>query len=79
MAGSLFAVVLVIGGAILGLVVGRWWALLAAFLVPVAFIPAGEDSDGFPEWEIALYAFAPVALLGLVVGVGARKTLARRS
>jgi len=68
-----------LGGVVVGLVVGQWWALLAAFLVPVAYIPAGEDSDGMPHWEIALYVFTPPALLGLVVGVGTRRALARSS
>ncbi len=65
-------------GAAVGLVVGRWWALLAVLFVPVAFIPAGENPDGMPYWEIATYAFTLPVLLGLAVGVGTRKDLARR-
>jgi hypothetical protein len=64
-----------LAGVAVGAVVGRWWALLLAFLVPVGFIPAGEDPDAMPYWEIALYAFTPLVLLGLAVGVAARKTL----
>lgn len=72
-------VAVLIGGVLLGFMIGRWWALLVAFLVPVAFIPAGENSDGFPKWEIAVYAFVPLALLGLFMGVGSRRFFARRA
>ena len=63
----------------MGFVVGRWWALLACFLVPVAFIPAGANPDAMPYWEIALYALTLPVLLGLAVGVGTRRALARRA
>lgn len=65
-------VVCFVVGLVAGVLIGRWWALLLAVLVPVAFIPAGDDSDGAPAWQTALVLFAPVALLGLAVGVGAR-------
>ena len=65
-------------GLLAGLLVGRWWALVLALLVPVAFIPLGYDSDGAPAWETGLVLYAPVALVGIALGVGARR-LGRRS
>jgi hypothetical protein len=76
---GLFYSAVALGGVAIGLAAGRWWALLAAFLIPLAYIPAGTDSDGMPHWEIALYAITPVAFIGLAVGVGIRKVLASRS
>ena len=61
------------GGLVVGLLVARWWALLLAFLIPVAFIPAGTDSDGSQTWGWALLLLTPPALLGLAVGVGIRR------
>ena len=71
--GALFVV-----GIVTGLIVGRWWSLLLAALVPVAFLPAGDDSDGAPEWQTALVLLAPFALAGLAVGVAARRARERR-
>jgi len=68
----------VLAGAAVGFVVGRWWALLAVFLVPVASIPAGADPDGMPYWQISAFVFTLPVLLGLVVGIATRKVLARR-
>jgi hypothetical protein len=66
-------------GLVTGLIVGRWWSLLLAVLVPVAFVPAGDDSDGAPEWQTALVLLAPFALAGLAVGVAARRARERRT
>jgi hypothetical protein len=60
------------GGLLVGAAVGRWWALGLAVLVPIGFIPAGDDSDGSPEWITALLVFTPFALIGLALGVGFR-------
>jgi hypothetical protein len=65
-------------GLVAGLIVGRWWALLLVALVPVAFIPAGDDSDGAPEWQTALILLAPFTLVGIAVGVAARRARGRR-
>jgi hypothetical protein len=65
-------------GLVVGLIVGRWWSLLLAALVPVAFVPAGDDSDGAPEWQTALVLLAPFTLAGIAVGVAARRTNDRR-
>ena len=65
-------------GLVTGLIVGRWWSLLLAALVPVAFIPAGDDSDGAPEWQTALVLLAPFALAGIAAGVAARRSRERR-
>jgi uncharacterized membrane protein YhaH (DUF805 family) len=65
-------------GLVAGLIAGRWWALVLAVLVPVAFIPAGDDSDGAPEWQTALVLLAPFALVGIAVGVFVRRAHERR-
>ncbi len=65
--------VFVLLGFVVGLLVGRWWALLLAALVPVAYVPAGEDADGAPEWAWALILLVPFAALGIAAGVTARR------
>jgi hypothetical protein len=71
--GALFLI-----GLVTGLIIGRWWSLLLTVLVPAAFIPAGDDSDGAPEWQTALVLLAPFALAGIAVGVAARRARERR-
>ena len=70
--------VLFLLGLVTGWIVGRWWSLSLAVLVPVAFVPAGDDSDGAPEWQTALVLLAPFALAGLALGVAARRARERR-
>jgi uncharacterized membrane protein YhaH (DUF805 family) len=65
-------------GLVAGLIVGRWWSLVLAVLVPVAFVPAGDDSDGAPEWQTALVLLAPFTLLGIAAGVAARRAHDKR-
>ena len=67
-----------LAGLAVGWLVGRWWSLLLAAVVPVGFIPGGDDSDGAPEWQTALVLLAPFALAGLVAGVAARRARERR-
>ena len=60
------------GGALVGLVVGRWWTLVApaAFAVWVYFASEVE----VPSWYLALvYGLSGAA--GVVVGVLARRRL----
>jgi hypothetical protein len=66
-------------GLVAGVIVGRWWALLLALLVPVAFVPFGEDSDAAPEWETGLVLYAPITLIGIAVGVAARRRAGARA
>jgi len=63
-----------LAGFVAGVFVGRWWSLAFAALVPLAFVPAGDDSDGAPEWQTALVVLAPFALVGIALGVAARRT-----
>ena len=63
---------LFVAGLVAGLVIGRWWALALALLVPLGFVPAGDDADGAPEWQTALFLLAPFALAGLAVGIAVR-------
>ena len=65
-------------GLLAGLIIGRWWSLVLAAAVPIAFLPAGEDSDGAPEWLWALVLLAPFALVGIAVGVALRRARDRR-
>lgn len=65
-------------GLVAGLLVGQWWSLLLAALVPLAFVPAGDDSDGAPQWQTALVLLAPFTLVGIVIGVAARRAWERR-
>jgi hypothetical protein len=60
-------------GLVAGLIVGRWWALLLVALVPIAFLPTGGDSDGSPEWQTALVVLAPFTLVGIAIGVAAKR------
>jgi hypothetical protein len=66
-------------GMVAGVIVGRWWSLLLAALVPLAFVPAGNDSDGAPQWQTALVLLAPFALAGIAVGVAASARRRSRS
>ena len=72
-------ILLLVGGFVVGLVIGRWWALVLALLVPLAFVPLGDDSDGDPAWMWGLVLYAPPAFVGLVLGVGARQAMSRRA
>ena len=72
-------ILLLVGGFVVGLVIGRWWALVLALLVPLAFAPFGEDSDGTPTWMWGLVLYAPPAFVGLVLGVGVRQAMGRRA
>ncbi len=60
-------------GLVVGLLIGRWWALVLAILVPIPYVGAGEDTHGNPEWMWALVLLAPVTLVGIAAGVALRR------
>jgi hypothetical protein len=64
--GIVFAAALVAGGLIVGLIVGRWWALIAAPAVWLVVALTG-DFHG-PAWAVGI-GMALLAALGLAVGV----------
>jgi hypothetical protein len=69
-----YFVLLGVGGFLIGLVVGRWWALVlpAAF---AAWILTGDTGD-VPVWAVALFT-AGIAALGVLVGVAVRRVTRR--
>ena len=70
----IWAVTFVIG-AIIGLLVGRWWALLAALAVFV-WIWTQAGVDEVPPWALALM-YAIVTAAGIAAGVLGRAALRR--
>lgn len=60
---------------VIGIVVGRWWALLALIVLPLAYLLAGTDSDGTPQWMWAIVLLGPFAFLALLVGIVIGKAL----
>jgi hypothetical protein len=62
-------------GALIGLLVGRWWALLAALAVFV-FIYTETGVDEVPAWALALM-YAGLFAAGVVAGVVGRGALSR--
>ncbi len=48
---------------VVGSIIRRAWAPLLALLIPLAFIPAGRDSDGTYTWLWALILFVPPVLV----------------
>jgi hypothetical protein len=62
------------GGLLVGLVIGRWWALVAAvgFGVWVALTEEVEVQG----WWLGL-AYAGLAALGILAGIGLRRVAAR--
>ena len=62
-------------GFVIGLIVGRWWALLAG--VAFAFwIGATTDVDEVPPWFLAL-GFGVVAVGAIAAGVAVRRGFQR--
>jgi hypothetical protein len=69
------AAALVAGGLTVGLLVGRWWALITALAVWL-FVALTGDFHG-PAWAVGI-GMALLAALGIAVGVIIR-TIARPS
>lgn len=67
-------VAVVVGGFLLGLVLGRWWALAAALPVGV-WIGLAEEVE-VPGWFLGA-AYAILAGAGIAAGVVLRRVAAR--
>jgi hypothetical protein len=63
--------ILLLAGLILGLAVGRWWALVAAAGIGV-WIAVVSEVDEVPPWFLGA-AYAVLAASGIAVGVAVRK------
>jgi hypothetical protein len=61
---------------VVGLVLGRWWALAAAAAFGV-WIGLSADVDEVPAWFLGV-AYAALGAAGIAAGVGMRKRMARR-
>ena len=75
----IFFTAILLGAIFVGFSIGRWWAVVFVLLVPLAFPLYGPDSDGAPRWFYPTLFLGPPVLLSLMVGVGCRKLVARRS
>jgi hypothetical protein len=64
---------IVLGGLILGLLVGRWWTLAAALGIGV-YIAAVNEVDVVPPWFLGA-AYGALAAVGITVGVACRRLL----
>ena len=73
----IWAVTFVIG-AIIGLLAGRWWVLLAALAALAVFVFIGTQTgvDEVPPWALALM-YAGVTSAGIAAGVLGRAALRR--
>jgi hypothetical protein len=73
----------VLAGALYGMLVGRWWAVLAAallllLLVEVRASDLGDDEDPFALiLGLLLVVFIPVAAISIAAGVALRRLLER--
>jgi hypothetical protein len=68
--------VLIGAGFLLGLTLGRWWALLACVGVGM-WVGVTEEVE-VPGWFLGL-AYAALSGLGVVLGVVLRRSLAKSS
>jgi hypothetical protein len=70
-------VTLVFGGLILGLIVGRWWALAAAAALG-AWIAVSTEVDEVPGWFLGA-GYAVLTGVGVAAGVTGRRLMRSRS
>jgi hypothetical protein len=63
--------ILLVTGLILGLAVGRWWALVAAAGLGV-WVALASEVDEVPPWFLGT-AYAVLAASAIAVGIGVRK------
>ena len=74
--GTVAGLVLIAGGALLGLIVGRWWALAAPLAVGV-WIAFETEVEAVPPWFLGgMYALG--GAVGVAVGIVLRAFLTRR-
>jgi hypothetical protein len=62
----------IVAGFVLGLAVGRWWALLAAVAAGL-WITSATDVE-VPDWFLGL-AYATIAAAGISAGIMVRRSL----
>ena len=66
---------------LVGLMIGRWWALFLPFIVVFLAIPLGypdpNRGEPFPVWFGVLF-WTPAFLFVIATGVGVRKVCERR-
>ena len=63
--------ILLVTGLILGIAVGRWWALAAAAGLGV-WVALASEVDEVPPWFLGT-AYAALAASAIAVGIGVRK------
>jgi membrane protein implicated in regulation of membrane protease activity len=62
-------------GLLLGLVLGRWWALIAAAGVGI-WIGLTTDVDEVPPWFLGMM-YALIAAVGIGIGIAVRRRTQR--
>jgi hypothetical protein len=67
--------VLLLAGATLGAMVGRWWAVLAA-AAPALYVTVASELE-VPGWVLGT-AYGVFAAAGIAAGVGLRRIATRR-
>jgi len=70
---------LVVVHPLVGFAIGRWWAVLLVFLLPVLALPVPTPTDAYepiPMWFAMLYFGVPFGALLIAAGVVARKLCA---
>lgn len=71
--GILVVAACFVAGGVAGVVTGRAWIVPVPLLIVVGFIPAGEDSDGTPEFVWASILLVLPMLVGAVIGLAGRR------
>jgi hypothetical protein len=66
----------VVLGLVVGLVIGRWWALAGAAAFG-GWIALSTSVDEVPAWFLGV-AYAALGTVGIAAGVSMRKLIARR-
>jgi hypothetical protein len=70
---------LVVVQPLVGLAIGRWWAVALVVLLPLLGLPVPSPQDAYepiPMWFAMLFFGVPVGALLIAMGVAARKLCA---